>query len=154
MHAGNVWAGIADTYGVHRKLFIASYVVSSLLRFSLSLVGSFPLIFAIMVATEITSSPVPVLMDASVMVASQAGLLHLPLRPHPAEIHMLLAPPSTATPELGTASCPNRIPHCTCSLQLFSARVHSTSTQPASIGRLQIRSNSSGQPCCGRMRQT
>ena len=71
--AGNVWAGLADTYGVHRRLFIVSYVASSLLRFSLSLAGSFPLIFAIMVATEITSSPVPVLMDASVMVASQVG---------------------------------------------------------------------------------
>ena len=83
MHtAGNVWAGLADTYGVHRRLFIVSYVASSLLRFSLSLAGSFPLIFAIMVATEITSSPVPVLMDASVMVASQVALMLLKALPH------------------------------------------------------------------------
>ena len=32
--AGNVWAGLADTYGVHRKLFIVSYVASSLLRYT------------------------------------------------------------------------------------------------------------------------
>ena len=59
---------------MHRQLFIASYVVSSVLRFSLSLPSSFPLVFAIMVVTEITSAPMVVLMDASVMVASQVRL--------------------------------------------------------------------------------
>ena len=72
--AGNVWAGLADHWHIHRQLFIMSYVLSSLLRFSLGLTDKFPVAFMICVLTELISPPVMILMDAATMtVASKVG---------------------------------------------------------------------------------
>ncbi|KAK9796993.1 hypothetical protein WJX73_010487 [Symbiochloris irregularis] len=67
---GNLWAGLADHLQIHWPLFIACYIVSSLVRFSISLTSSFPVALAVCVLTELFSPPVMILMDAATMAAS------------------------------------------------------------------------------------
>ena len=55
---------------------MASYVVSSALRFSLSQApASFAVVFAIMAATEVCSSPIPVLVSSAVSLAPDRVLV-------------------------------------------------------------------------------
>ena len=55
---------------IHRRLFLVCYLLSSLSRFSICLVTSFPPALAICVLTELFAPPVMILMDASTMAAS------------------------------------------------------------------------------------
>jgi hypothetical protein len=67
--ASFVWSGIADRYNIHKTILIATFVVSTLVRSSVSVLHSFAAFLVIAVLGEAIAAPCGVMADASVVAS-------------------------------------------------------------------------------------
>ena len=71
-HPGNLWAGLADYNQAHHSILVLAFVATIVLRYSIRLVSSFPLVLLVLALSESTNAPIIIITDAAVMAACGA----------------------------------------------------------------------------------